>query len=1399
MPEEKKKESFTFSDKIKDSKSNKAASKSFAKRISSRIGRDGKPRQTIFERTKRDAPFLIAALIALLLLPFLYKYSGSVKEETVLTPSSTETVFDPERYAFAPDIEDPEGQISQLSGRDSLSLIKGFGSDSEEDEYGSSDDYDYKAEALAQRDAYKESASAKKLKADTNIDIEENTTNIYKKRARAGTRAAFKRAATKINPLNNGARTARTSGSPLGVGKWGGALKNAAKKVKGDGAKNSPKPVSLQPLQAAGKPSRSAFGNPAAALRQSKDALGQGDAKQAILDAQMKPVEPGSFGGLTAGEAKFGGGSGNFDRKFNYQGKEPWWWDLMKTRSQALWQRKMQRKWNWEDWLDKWAQNILGKLMNCLITGSDEGDVDHFLYAKAGDGDEAKCCGKKESDFHKIQGFEKVPFEKGYCNNNKGNIARALGKKECDGWTESKKAEADMNFFQLRGRCLGLTGGSTYAKGEPFLSVDCSDLDTGAHRYVVSHNGKARKWQKNTYVYVVARNYVPVAFEAADRAKVYAENKKWATKQVKKTKYSNMAEGIGDLYAESVDKERIGMRLCSVFGNNLRATKKSSAGTAAIYTTTTEMLAEKYDLDKKAKAHLREMERAAAKETNNVGPYEEHYGERSPQMPERLYKEMEDYAVAHAGSIYKSANASWARAEEYDPESLDDACVIYQAQAISLDWEKHFKPQVISLFMKMLEERGLAADDRYEKAVEMFNNLDLMFVGSMSSEHQLAHRRDILDSESLPMPFWEFKAAYLDRYGVTAKHKDTGDRSYIGNGKYRTDGEDTVYAEKCYFHNSVNLSCLDNTETPTAIVTFTGESYKGGKAGVYYENGLSHLQKDYNFTEEKKNIRVTAEYTPLDGSISGVEQTFYNPRLADDKGNQLVYTFSHIVGVTTGEKGKEVKGEKPAVGRVTWKLFRGSNPEAIDSATCDVGTYGDIPGPAPVTGDKTDECATGGMNASEECCDKLHNEEWEDWTYENGKCKEVKEEDNSNRDNKRNDLIPDGKTPEDENPDGSIIRLATVLSWVPNNGATDCREDAPKTDDAKKESTFRDCGKVPEIKKDVRERCGEQNPLIMDSTAAANYAKKVIEKYNETEPGRKMAEEFAYGRFPTDGEFVDALFLAQELGDGSLANVPGDAVCELGRDMIRMSRDPQVGTLNSGLPTHYTDDKGGGKKYPTYFHNDLGAFLVYISKNAQLYPANRLYSIRDNADRTEGMDKVHDLRFLPEEREKLFEQHLLGANNIYQYNWRNYARVYPLDGGSTIWGARNGYKKSLLSKFKEVNVITDPPLKALVGTDISGLPHEDCGLNETIAKRCDADANKYRLRVNPYLTEDGGFVPWEGNACSVAKDKTVPLKDVLRYVTAVCETGLDAKPYAVGRTGHSKKSTGKRESTNPAN
>ena len=387
MPEEKKKESFTFSDKIKNSKP--IASKSFANRISSKIGSNGKPKKTLFERTKRDAPFFIAALIALLLLPFLYKYSGQVNEEVMVTPGSEESIFDPERYGFDTVTGDPDGQVALFSGRDPLSWII-TGSKSTQPEEDS-----YDSQIYTDRSGMDDSSSY------NDTTVEENNTNIYKQNAPAATRAAFRRAATKINPLSSAGLTSR-SGGKLGVGMWGGGLKTAAKKVAAEGPRNSPKPVSLQPLQAAGKPSRTYFGSGAAAeARRSKDAMSKANAMQALMDAQVKPIEPGKFGGLGSGSFSPGGGAGKLERAFAFNGKEPWWWDMMKRRSQMEWEADFNRKWDWIKWKDKLWQNVLGGLFNCIVTGQDDGSMGKILGAKAGAGDPPTCGGLEKEDWEK--------------------------------------------------------------------------------------------------------------------------------------------------------------------------------------------------------------------------------------------------------------------------------------------------------------------------------------------------------------------------------------------------------------------------------------------------------------------------------------------------------------------------------------------------------------------------------------------------------------------------------------------------------------------------------------------------------------------------------------------------------------------------------------------------------------------------------------------------------------------------------------------------------------------------------------------------------------------------------------------------------------------------------------
>lgn len=440
------KDSFTFSDKIKNSKP--MGSKSFANRVSSKIGSDGKPRQTLFERTRRDAPFFIAALVALLLLPFLYKYSGQVSEEPMVTPGSEESVFDPERYGFDTATGNPDGQIAQFAGRDSLSLIKMGDDTSATDEV--TNDY------IPSHDGYDASQES-----STSTEVEENNTNIYKRAAAPATRAAFRRAATKINPLSSAGLTSR-GGSRLGVGMWGGGMKTAARKVGASGPRNSPKPVSLQPLQAAGKPSRTSFGNGSAAeARRSKDAMSKANAMQALMDAQMKPVQPGKIGGLGGGSFGPGGGKGNLDRKFTYNGKEPWWWDMMKTRSQKEWEAKFNRKWDWIKWKDKMLQGFLNGIFSCLATGTDDWSMGKMFGAEADAGKEPTCCGVKQKNWEGFAGVG-VPFNERTC---KGFKKKPEYKDACaSGWDDGNKNKVTMGPIAQRVDCLSNGFGASFSK-----------------------------------------------------------------------------------------------------------------------------------------------------------------------------------------------------------------------------------------------------------------------------------------------------------------------------------------------------------------------------------------------------------------------------------------------------------------------------------------------------------------------------------------------------------------------------------------------------------------------------------------------------------------------------------------------------------------------------------------------------------------------------------------------------------------------------------------------------------------------------------------------------------------------------------------------------------------------
>lgn len=524
MPEGKKKDSFTFSDKIKNSKP--AGSKSFANRVFSKIGKDGKPRQTLYERTRRDAPFFVAAVIALLLLPFLYKYSGSVSDENERTPITGDMLQDPDsRDGYYSFVDPGNSTLAPYPGNDTaLLLVKPYaGEDS-----GAITEEEIPTVNVArseERDAYASKEATKK--ASKLRDKETNILNEYRTRAAATTRKAIKRNPTAIGKLGS-ANMRRPGGSKLGVNMWGGGLKGAANKVKPNGPTEGPKPVSLQPLTAAGKPSRSSFGQGhLAAAQKSKDAMSKGNPLEALRDAQVRALDNHHVGGMDFDRNPFGpGGGGQLKHDFNYNAKEPWWWDMMKTRMQTQWQKMFDYKWGWIDWGTDLLRHWLGGFLNCLVTGNEDGDMGTMFGSGGGNSTkDPTCCGIEIAKLT-VQGksFELYKkedpnlTEKRFCDYIKSDMK--LGGKSCSGGYKAGRSysTAGTGWWDTRKSCFGIAG-----KGAAAINFDESEVcnlfnNTNGRHFFVNPEGMARDW--NTYIYVIARNEIPPSLKAAVKGKI---------------------------------------------------------------------------------------------------------------------------------------------------------------------------------------------------------------------------------------------------------------------------------------------------------------------------------------------------------------------------------------------------------------------------------------------------------------------------------------------------------------------------------------------------------------------------------------------------------------------------------------------------------------------------------------------------------------------------------------------------------------------------------------------------------------------------------------------------------------------------------------------------------------
>ncbi|WP_458401598.1 hypothetical protein [Candidatus Avelusimicrobium sp.] len=506
---ENKKDSFTFSDKIKNSK---PAFNPFSKRISSKIGNNGKPKKTLFERTRRDAPFFVAALAALLMLPFLYKYSGSVDDGGIITPGVDDTIFSPDtdRTGFIGSSgADPDGQIVQLSGRDSLDLINGWGNEPEKTN-DSLPDFD--------RDGYSSSSDSYSSSSRPNNDY-----SNYRKQRPQETRAGFARASsapTKINPLGKSGMNFRGGG---GVGsRFGGAqLKAAARQNSAPAPKQGIKPVSLQPLRAAGSPSRSYFGMGGAKQAQaSREAMTKANAAEGLKEAMFNPVQSGRHipGGIGTGDFVSGGGAGKWDPSNEFKGITPWWWDMMKKRDQMQWE------WKFKLWrenlvlplvkkLGEILAEFVGGMTCCLVTGEDDCSMGSMWGTTEGGGQKEGC---------KIAGADPVTYEEyckdfpqkddphGLCAHNAKTFKetckdmQAQGKRKWE-WVATVGAGGDLSAWDKRMFCMGNT-----VQGQG-ISIkdryDCDAINT-TRNFQLQTTGRAKNW--NHYHIVVAKNYVPL-------------------------------------------------------------------------------------------------------------------------------------------------------------------------------------------------------------------------------------------------------------------------------------------------------------------------------------------------------------------------------------------------------------------------------------------------------------------------------------------------------------------------------------------------------------------------------------------------------------------------------------------------------------------------------------------------------------------------------------------------------------------------------------------------------------------------------------------------------------------------------------------------------------------------
>ena len=516
------KDSFTFSDKLRKSKS-----VPLSKRLPSIVGGQNKQKRTLVQRAQRDLPFILVAACALLLLPFLSKTGSddiAGSGDFQWNPAQEEQPFfdNGDRDIMpAGGMQDPLDLI--LRPRSSVDTVSpeepskdSYGSDrSSRSSYDSRRSYD---------DSYSKQTSSP------------SATSKFAKSTRPQVRKSLERKGTDIN------RALRLS--QIASAKGGTSTSHAlptgqapARTPSGSTITPGVRPVALQGMEAKGTVGRSMTGENlyAEAARSISAMNAGGPAKSNLLAAQMKDVDGkmadfatspgGSFG--SAGSARPGAGGSMPPWSNAYNIGKPWWWDMMQARAQKWWDlfQYKPREMFWNN-----IYNYGSQIMNCLATGNSKGDVSTMFGKKAG-ADDMICSGADMmslKDYLDEFGGSRTSTNKDGGSETSTNSDTALQQwyKDCEAAKGSpkKKEGKRKSAWKVRRECLGIDFGrfKDWTKKEYHQNCENVTVD-GIQGYsvkVTNEKGKTRELLTDKTVIALIAKHNKTGKEYV----VYAEN-----------------------------------------------------------------------------------------------------------------------------------------------------------------------------------------------------------------------------------------------------------------------------------------------------------------------------------------------------------------------------------------------------------------------------------------------------------------------------------------------------------------------------------------------------------------------------------------------------------------------------------------------------------------------------------------------------------------------------------------------------------------------------------------------------------------------------------------------------------------------------------------------------------